>query len=932
MNSNVLKSIFKRDFVSYFSSPTGYVFICVFVVLSALATFWPPEFFSSNLANLDQLSRWLPFIMLVFIPAITMSIWAEERRQGTDELLLTVPATDFDVVLGKYLAGVAIFSVSLMFSAFSIFLMFKWGLGNPDVGLFISTYIGYWFIGIAMIAIGMVASFLTDNLTVGFILGMMFNLPLAIFGVATWFIPDPAIAQSIQKWSALDQFRDFERGVISLGGVTYFLALTAVMLYISLVLIGKRHWQARDEGSALGWHYFTRGIALLCLAIGVTQIVQNRNSLRADISSEQLSTLSSDTLKLLKELRDNDESKTIKIDAYVSPRVPTEYVEKKNNFLSTLTEFQALSGGKIDVVVREIENYGEAANLAERTYGITPREVFVTNGSEQGREEIFLAAAVNAGLGKVVIPFLGKGIPAEYELVRSIATVTQQENLRVGILDTGVRMVNPNRNRDQESPLITELRKQYDLDDEPIDPSQPIDTDRYDVLLAVQPSMLGPQEMDHFVDAVRAGLPTAFLEDPFPITYLRDGVVGTADPKMSPGMGMFGGGQPLPKGDISQLWQTLGIDMQPSQLVWQNYQPDYTVRDQSDQQWIFIDADNGALDALNSKHRITAGMNQVLFLFAGHISQTNESKLEFEQLALTGTENSGVIDTNLLRAQARNPQFVSYLPDRKSYILGARITGDYVAEGVLGNETEILSAEQTLAESAAQASGEQENAASAAATRDEEKENPDQRTNKINAVVIADIDCIFPGFFQIRELGDGQVIPATQNVTFILNIIDDLADDNRFIEIRKRVRKHRTLSKIDDATKVNRNHASELDKKSDEAQKAELAEAENNFQTQIEAVEKLEGISETVRRQRIALVRQRAQERLDADMQAIETRRRRDKKQIDYDLEQEIRAVQGRYKLLSILVPPIPPLLVALYVFFRRREAEREGIVKERLR
>ena len=80
------------------------------------------------------------------------------------------------------------------------------------------------------------------------------------------------------------------------------------------------------------------------------------------------------------------------------------------------------------------------------------------------------------------------------------------------------------------------------------------------------------------------------------------------------------------------------------------------------------------------------------------------------------------------------------------------------------------------------------------------------------------------------------------------------------------------------------------------------------------------------------MVRQRAQERLDADMQAIETRRRRDKKQIDYDLEQEIRAVQGRYKLLSILVPPIPPLLVALYVFFRRREAEREGIVKERLR
>jgi ABC-2 type transport system permease protein len=107
MKFNVLSAIFKRDFVSYFSNPTGYVFICVFVVLSALATFWP----------LDQLSRWLPFIMLVFIPAITMSSWAEERRQGTDELLLTIPASDFDVVLGKYLAGVAIWTVSLLASS-----------------------------------------------------------------------------------------------------------------------------------------------------------------------------------------------------------------------------------------------------------------------------------------------------------------------------------------------------------------------------------------------------------------------------------------------------------------------------------------------------------------------------------------------------------------------------------------------------------------------------------------------------------------------------------------------------------------------------------------------------------------------------------------------------------------------------------------------
>jgi ABC-2 type transport system permease protein len=939
MQWHVLKSIFKRDFVSYFSNPTGYAFICVFVVLSSLATFWPPEFFTGNLANLDQLSRWLPFIMLVFIPAITMSIWAEERRQGTDELLLTSPASDLDVVLGKYLAGVAIFTVSLLFSAFSIFLVFKWGLGDPDGGLFISTYIGYWFIGLAMIAIGMVASFLTHNLTVGFILGTLFNMPLAMFGVADWFIKNPAVAQTVRQWSALERFRDFERGVISLGGITYFVMLTVVMLYICMVLIGRRHWSSQEEGNSQVSHYIVRAIALLAVAIGVTQIANNRNSLRADISSAQLSSLSDDTLTLLEKLRDDPDAKTIYIDTYVSPQVPTEYAPYKLNLLSTLAELQALSGNKIRVTEHVVENYGPEAVHAEQTYGITPRDVIVTNGRERTQESIFLGAAITSGLGKVVIPFFDKGIPVEYELVRSISTVTQEKMLKLGIIDTGIPFLNPSADREREWPLITELRKQYDVDDRGIDLTQPL-KGKYDVLLAIQPSMLGPEQMDHLVDAVREGTPIAVLEDPFPYFYPQD-VPGTAEPRMQPNMGMmgmFGGGGTIPKGDINQLWRVLGVTIDPTQVIWQDYLPEKNLTPYVDPQWVFIDAGNGAKEPFNIENPITSGLNQLLLIYPGSVTKAEGSKLDFDQLIVTGSGNAGTVDTAALQRGRPNDQIFSRQLTKTSYILAAQVNGmvtddDLLLAGVTAPK-EKADEKKDSTDEAKPAEGEKADAAK----KDEAKADEDDidtseiKERKISAVIVNDIDWIIPDFFSIRQSGDSELLTATQNVTFILNIIDSLAGDDRFIGIRKRTREHRTLAKIDEATKKYRDDALEQQKEFVAEIQAEIEQAQKRFEEKLAEVDKIPGLSRTAREQQREVVRLRETERLKAQMESIEANRNRRVKQISYATDQEIRGVQDRYKLYAILIPPIPPLLLAMYVFFRRRGAEQEGIAKTRLR
>ncbi len=917
MNWHVLKSIFKRDFISYFSSPTGYVFICVFVVLSALATFWPPEFFANNLANLDQLSRWLPFIMLVFIPAITMSIWAEERRQGTDELLLTIPASDFDVVLGKYMAALAIFTVSLLFSAFSIFLVFQYGLGRPDLGLFTSTYIGYWFIGIAMISIGMVASFVTSNLTVGFILGMLLNLPLALFGVADWIIKDPSLAQAIRRWSALEQFRDFQQGVLSLGGMIYFVMIAVVMLYLSMILIGQRHWRAREQGRALSVHFLIRTLALGALAVGVTAYAHSHNWLRADISSEQLSSLSPDTLKLLQEIRENKETHTIKIDAYISPQVPTEYAATKLNLFSALQEFQALGGGKIQVALHEIDNYGPEAVLAEKTFGITPQQVVVSQGNEPSRGELFLGAAITSGLDKIIIPFFGKGIPVEYELIRSIITVSEPKRLKLGVIDTGIPLIDPSESHQRDWPLITELRKQYDISS--VSPTQPIE-DHYDILLAVQPSMLEQQPMDHLIDAIRSGTHTVILEDPYPHFYPPQYAVGTAEPKQQdPRMSMFGAPPPAPKGDISALWRLLGVKSLATEVVWQEYMPDRSVGSIADPQWIFVDRGNGAAQPFNPENPISSGLNQLLFLYPGSVSPVDGSPLTFEQLAVTG-EASGTLEVSQLSRRSPNIHVYGRRTTRESYILAAQIHGSLPPEDLLDLKGESATKNKDDADSS-----KQEDPADSS-TADEET------APEINVALVTDIDWIIPDFFAIRQSGDNQFLTATQNVTFILNMIDILAGEDRFVEIRKRTRTHRTLTEIDKATRKYRDKALKQEDEFVAEIKKEIDDAQKGFEEKVAEVEKREGLSRIARQQLLQRVQLREQDKLNAQIKALEADRSRRVNQIKYQLKQDIREEQDRSKLYAILVPPILPLLLALYVFFGRRRTEREGIAQDRLR
>ncbi|MEO0531051.1 MAG: Gldg family protein [Planctomycetota bacterium] len=918
MNWTVLHAIFKRDFVSYFSNPTGYVFICVFVMLTSLAAFWPPEFFSNNLANLDQLSKWMPFILLVFIPAITMSTWAEERRQGTDELLLTMPATDFDVVMGKFKAGVAIFTVALLFSMFSVFLVFKWGLGDPDMGLFLGSYLGYWFVGIAMLSVGMVASFFTSNLTVGFILGALLNAPLALFGAADLLFKDPDVAATVRQWSASEQFADFERGVVSLSSVVYFLSIAAVMLYVSMVLISKRHWAGREDGESKGGHYLLRTICLLVI-VGAANVFLSNNDVHQDLTSEGLNSLSPRTEQLVRDLAADEDVPPIQVDAYVSPQVPAEYAAQKRDLISILSELSSISGGKIRVTKHEIENFSEAATLAEKRFGIEARTVATKERGARTSQEIFLGAAFSCGLDKVVIPFVDKGIPAEYEIVRSITTVAQKKRQRLGVLKTAVNM---NGGFSMQGPMpeariIAELEKQYDVIE--VDPASPI-TDRFDVLLAVQPSSLGPAEMDNFVDCVRSGQPTAIFEDPMP--RLWQGVVGTSEPNPPQGgggmMGMFGGGQPgAPKGDINQLWKAIGAKVNGDEVVWQDFNP-YpragTGPDGISETWVFVDQGvSGAEEPFNPDEPIVSGLQQLLFFFPGAVKQSGDTELELTPLAVTGDQTGYVSFADMQRGPSG--MGLRMVPTGDNYIMAARISGT-------ADDREQLSLDSLDDDAAAD-----EADAADAEGDDEEVE--------INAVLVGDIDCLSDAFFVIREMGeeeDAIVQWNFQNVAFVLNTLDALAGDDRFLDVRKRTRTHRILEMIEQATEDYREEASEQRQEFINDAKAQIAGAQEKFSERIAKIESDPDLSAVEKRQRIEQARILAGRTRDVRVAKLEKERDRQIRQTERDLAAKVRGVQDFYKLCAVLLPPIPPILLAFLVFFHRRESEREGVSKTRLR
>ncbi|ERP31421.1 ABC transporter permease subunit [Chitinivibrio alkaliphilus] len=236
---NLLMTIVYKEFKSYFLSPIAYVFISVYLILTNFLFF--QTFFVQNLSSMRAYFEIIPWVFILFLPAITMRTWAEEQKNRTLELLLTWPIPDGTIVLGKFLAALLILLLTLLLSCtVPITIML---LGNPDGGVIIGSYAGAALLGASYIAIGMWISSLTENQIIAFIGTAMFILVFLLIGneVVTTFIPS-SLVPLFDYLSIATHFQSISRGVIDSRDIIYYLSIIIFFLYLNRKSLERRKW------------------------------------------------------------------------------------------------------------------------------------------------------------------------------------------------------------------------------------------------------------------------------------------------------------------------------------------------------------------------------------------------------------------------------------------------------------------------------------------------------------------------------------------------------------------------------------------------------------------------------------------------------------------------------------------------------------------
>ena len=243
---NIVNALFRRELQSYFATPVAYVFIVIFLVLMGTFTFYLGGFYEQGQADLRAFFNFHPWLYLFLVPAISMRLWAEERKSGSVELLMTLPITAWQAVLGKFLAAWAFTGIALALT-FPVWITVNY-LGDPDNGTILAAYVGSFLMAGGFLSIGSCLSAITRNQVIAFVISvvvcfgfLLSGFPMVLDLFRGW--APQVIVDAIASLSFLTHFSNISRGVIDFRDLIYFGLLIGTFLYANTIVL---QWKQAD--------------------------------------------------------------------------------------------------------------------------------------------------------------------------------------------------------------------------------------------------------------------------------------------------------------------------------------------------------------------------------------------------------------------------------------------------------------------------------------------------------------------------------------------------------------------------------------------------------------------------------------------------------------------------------------------------------------
>jgi ABC-type uncharacterized transport system involved in gliding motility auxiliary subunit/ABC-type transport system involved in cytochrome c biogenesis permease component len=860
-------TVARREFSAYFATPLASVFLVAFLVLAAVFAFYLGNFYENGQADLQTFFRFHPWLYLLFAPALAMRLWAEERKSGTLELLMTLPLPVWQVVLGKFLAAWAFLALGLALTC-PIWITVNW-LGDPDNGVILAGYLASLLMaGLYLAACGMVSA-TTRSQVIAYVGSILLGLLLLLAGfplVQDIFRSiDQTLADAVAQLSVLTHFTAITRGVLDLRDMLFFVAGILAFLAITVFLVDVRRLKAASMSRAPAWA-MTAGACVLIVAGYVAVVALGYWGLRGarlDLTENRLYTLSDGTLNILAQI-----DEPIRLELYYSETVAQSYPQFRlyaQRVRELLEEVKLRANGKVELEIIDPVPFSPEEDRATE-HGLQGVPI-----GNSGESLYFGLVAINSTDQTSYMPFVQPDKEAflEYDLAKLISSITIEDVPVVALLSglptgPGVDPVTGAPSQgwvvDRQMSELFELRR---LPAETASIGEDVDLLMVvhpkslsdDALFAIDQFVLRGGHLLAFVDPDAESDPSANLLDPVAMAEGRDS-------------------------DLAPLFRAWGIRYDPSQVVIDTklaklVQPDPSRPPVRMPAILGLDG-----DSLNSDDVATSDLGKpVNVSSAGALELADDSPLRLEPLLLSSTQ-SMLTDSQRVRELALDPErlFEGFRPAGQTFVLGARFTGS------LPTAFPQRAAAGGLAQSARPA----------------------------NIVVIADTDLLSDRLWV--SVGDFMGQPMfdafAANGDLVYNLAENLVGSADLIAVRTRAGSQRPFLKVEELKR---------------AAEQRLRTRELELQSRLQEVEqRLQNIQLSPDGQPLALGPQQQADLREFQEQKLQIRR--ELRDVQHQLNADYLALGSRLKQINILAAPLLVVLVGVGLAFHRARRRRAAL------